>query len=1024
MTAATQLLVLQADSAEQLRLQVQTLARECATHPQRPLVEVAAEQSTAPLVADHRLAAVAATVADLERLLSRAVVTDAGGGRGRGRAGLSALHVGHRPMGDHGRIAWLFPGEGAQYAGMLADLCVRFPAARRCFDLLDRAVGTDPPPSRAIFPPTITTLASAGDGPLWQMGAAVAAVITANRAVAEVLHTLGLSPDVLVGHSTGEYSALLESRALDLPDDEALVEQLRLGDAMGRKVEAAGKVPTGALLTTALVDGPAVAEVLREHAGRAWLALDNCPSQQVVFATPDVETSVTGTLRAAGALVQPLPFGRAYHTPLFSCVDEDLAPLLRRLPLRAPTTEVWSSASAAPYPDDPEGIRQLLTTQWASPVRFRETLLALHEKGVRIFIEAGPRGNLRQFVADTLGDRPHLAVAADHHRVPGLTQLQHLAAVLLAAGVPVDLTTLRPHGGQPNDAPSLALGLPVMRLAGGPVAPPSPSAARPESPPLPTTPRRDGAGTGTGTGVEVLDLHRDRWLRDHSLGGPVSARDPDLTALVVVPLTISLELMARTAVRALPGRPVRAVRDVRAHRWLVVPDDEPLTLALKATPGSGAGDVHVTLAERGDRDDAPSVEATVELGPPALPDASEPLRLADAAPYGWRPDELYAHGMFHGPTFRGVRSVDGITDRAALATVEVSAQLPGPSPLTAPLHSDAAGQLVGFWTAGRLTSGFAVFPRRVDRIELPGTPLPTGQPLHAGLQVREVTHDSVVADLELHDATHRRLWRATGWQDTRARLPAGLLRLRIDPAGTELSEEWPWPPAEVGEVTCRRALLGQRLPASDASFWLDVLASLVLSRSERETWRQVRTTRRARDWLAGRVAVKDAVRRSSGSAHRGYPADVEVTVDRHGAPLVEGASLAVSISHRGSYAVAVAAPGARGIGIDLELLSEQPAALGDAVLSPGEAEACGLGPVSGETALRLWCAKEAAAKALGHGLPSGPMSLVVVDAEPDASRVRLVPGSPLVALDAELRDEQLTAYTTREHDLIAAIARR
>ena len=200
-------------------------------------------------------------------------------------------------------------------------------------------------------------------------------------------------------------------------------------------------------------------------------------------------------------------------------------------------------------------------------------------------------------------------------------------------------------------------------------------------------------------------------------------------------------------------------------------------------------------------------------------------------------------------------------------------------------------------------------------------------------------------------------------------------------------------------MTCRRLSLEERVPAAEAVFWLDVLASLVLSRTERQEWREVRATRRARAWLGGRIALKDAVRRCTGS--RGFPADVPVTADRLGAPHVTG-DLAVSISHRGSWAVAAAAPGARGVGIDVELLSEQPAGLGQAVLSPGEAEACGLGPVGGEVALRLWCAKEAAGKALGRGLPSGPTSLVVVEAEPDASRVRLTPGASLVAADDQL----------------------
>jgi malonyl CoA-acyl carrier protein transacylase/phosphopantetheinyl transferase len=1016
MSARTELVVLQADTADALRTQALQLAGECAERPSLPLAELAAAHLPVPVTGGHRLVAVATDVADLGRLLVRAV-EGGGGGRGRGRAGRSAVHLGHEPVGSHGRIAWLFPGEGSQYAGMLADLCVEFPGARRCFDLLDRAVATDPPPSRLIFPVGPTDGGRDGEDALWSMGGAVASVLTANRAVASVLRTLGLRPDVVVGHSTGEYSALLESGAVDAPDEAGLVEQLRLGDTLSRRLEADGRIPTGTLLATALADEATVAAVLRDHADRAWLALDNCPAQQVVFATAEAAAAVTQELRAAGALVQPLPFGRAYHTPLFSAVDDDLVDVLDRLPLRPPGTEVWSSATAAPYPTDPVDVRRLLLTQWSAPVRFRETVLALHDAGVRVFIEAGPRGNLRQFVADTLAGRSHLAVAADHHLLPGRTQLQHLVAALVAAGVPVDLAPLRPHVPTRDDSPRLVLGLPVLRLSDVP-APAAPAAA-----PLPAAPAPPPAQAVPAPDRPTLDLRRDPWLRDHALGGRVSEADPGLSALVVVPLTVSVELMARAAVATRPGHPVAAVRDVRAHRWLVVPDGTPLRLTVRARNGPTPGDVHVLLGDEGE-DEGPAVEAVVELGPPRLPAPADPFPANVATAYPWRPDELYRQGMFHGPAFQGVRYVDAVSAHGALATVEVPDELPGPPSLTAPMHGDAVGQLVGFWAAAQLTSGYAVFPRRVERIELSGDSLPTGRPMAAGLHVREVTDETVLADLELRDEARRRVWHATGWEDTRARMPAGLLRLRVDPANTWLSETWPWPDAD--EVTCRRLSLAHRLPASDAAFWLDVVASLVLARGEREEWQRVRRTRRARTWLGGRIAVKDAVRRATGS--RCFPADVPVNVDRQGAPHVPlgsaGTGTAVSISHRGPWAVAVAAPGARGVGVDVELVSEQPAELGRAVLSPGEAEACGLGPVQGEAALRLWCAKEASAKALGHGLPAGPPSMVVLEATPDASRVRLTPGPSLVSLDPALAGEQLTARTTRDHDLIAAIARR
>jgi malonyl CoA-acyl carrier protein transacylase/phosphopantetheinyl transferase len=1088
MRTRTQLLILQADDPAELDTQVAALASECAGRPCRPLSEVVADVTAIEVTGTHRLAVVASSVPDLERQLARSA-TGASRRQPHGRstgAAASATYRGEGPVGDHGRIAWLSPGEGGQYAGMLADLCIHFPQARACFDVLDRALD-GAPPSRAIFPTNAPRGIDAdGDGPLWQMGGAVEAVFTANRAVSSVLHGLGLEPDVVVGHSTGEYSALVEAGAIEVRDDDALVGHLRLGNRISRELDEVGAIPEGALLTVGLADQETIEAVLQRHRGQAWLALDNCPSQTVVFATPAIASLVTEELRASGALVQPLPFARAYHTPLFASVADALQPLLAQLPMRTPVREVWSSATGSPYPDDPEEIRRVLSEQWMSTVRFRQTVLALHHAGVRIFVEVGPRGNLRQFVADTLSGRPHLAVAADHHCVRGMTQLQHLAAALVAAGVALDPRLLTPRASRSpaRQPPPLTLGLPQMHLAGGapqsdapvevrvpapqhalvpaagvsarqrvvteylrgmdgvlsaeqrlvttslntvgargrdriPLRRPVP-ASRVVSPRTPPTPRG-------WTTVVVLDPNQDRWLRDHALGATVSALDPDLSALVVVPFTVSLELLARAVAGSAPGRRVTALRDVRAFRWLVV-EDGPLAVSLTATPGPGPDDVRVSLEERDHPDAGPVIEGVVELGGKATPPTTRPWTLRDGGPPAWQPDELYRYGMFHGPTFRGVRSVDAVGSEGLLATIEISSELPGPVPLTSPLHTDSCGQLLGFWTAARLVRGFAVFPHGVERLDLPGAPLPTRQPLRARLRVRSVAEASIQADIEVHDAQERRLLQVTGWSDTRVRLPAALLRLRVDPARTLLSEDWVVPVAGVEQpLTCRRLRLDERMLREDGGIWLDVLASLVLSRSERSVWRGIRTTRRAMSWLAGRVAAKDVVRCApDGPGRVTLPADLPVEIDDLGAPRIGSAdshSPAISISHTGGWGVAVAAGHGR-VGIDIELLHQAPVGLGDMVVAPEEAEAAGLGAISAERALRLWCAKEAAAKALGHGMPAGPASILVTASDPDATTLELAPGPTLLATDARTHGARIRVHTTRDDDVIAAIAER
>ena len=143
-----------------------------------------------------------------------------------------------------------------------------------------------------------------------------------------------------------------------------------------------------------------------------------------------------------GIVAEELPYDRAVHTPLFAPFAEDLRSIFAELPVGPARTPLWSCTTAAPYPDDPAAIRELLVEHWTSPVRFRETIEALHEDGARVFVEVGPRGNMTAFIEDILRGRPCCAVASDVRRRSGVTQLNHLVGLLAVHAVDVDVAHL------------------------------------------------------------------------------------------------------------------------------------------------------------------------------------------------------------------------------------------------------------------------------------------------------------------------------------------------------------------------------------------------------------------------------------------------------------------------------------------------------------------------------------------------------------------------------------------------------
>jgi len=151
---------------------------------------------------------------------------------------------------------------------------------------------------------------------------------------------------------------------------------------------------------------------------------------------------VAGALRQLGGMCAFLPFDRPYRTPLFAPVAEQVLGGYQRMEFRAPRLPIWSCATAAPMPLEPSEIRTLAAQQWASRVRFTETVEALHDDGVRLFVEVGPSANLTGFVEDALKGRGALARATDSRRKDGLGQLLQTRGRIWVSGRDFDVAAL------------------------------------------------------------------------------------------------------------------------------------------------------------------------------------------------------------------------------------------------------------------------------------------------------------------------------------------------------------------------------------------------------------------------------------------------------------------------------------------------------------------------------------------------------------------------------------------------------
>ena len=277
-------------------------------------------------------------------------------------------------------IAFLFPGQGSQVAGMGRDLAEAYPEARAVYDRADAA----------LLPLGLSVCRVSFEGTdeeLKQTAVTQPAIVTHSVAILEVLRARGIRPAVVAGHSLGEYSALVAAGALTL--EEALVLVRRRGLFMQEAVP----VGQGAMAAVIGLSGPDVAAICAEEAaasGEVCSAANfNSPEQTVVAGTAGAVSRVAKTLTARGAKrVLPLPVSAPFHCALMKPAEEKLAPFLAETAFRPLSIPVVTNVDAAPN-SDPAAARRALERQVCSPVRWVETVEVLSRTAATA-IEVGP----------------------------------------------------------------------------------------------------------------------------------------------------------------------------------------------------------------------------------------------------------------------------------------------------------------------------------------------------------------------------------------------------------------------------------------------------------------------------------------------------------------------------------------------------------------------------------------------------------------------------------------------------------
>ena len=269
--------------------------------------------------------------------------------------------------------AFVFPGQGAQFSGMGKDLHDASQEARMRFEQANDVLGFD-----------IASIMFEGSAEeLKQTNVTQPAIFLHSVILAECLGD-AFQPDMVAGHSLGEFSALVAAGALGFKDGLSLVS------ARANAMQKACELQPSTMAAVLGLENSAVEDICVNTNGVVVAANYNCPGQLVISGeVPAVEAACEALTEAGARRALMLPVGGAFHSPLMEPAREELATAIDQADIQSPRCPIYQNVSAEPT-SDPQLIRQQLVAQLTAPVRWTQTMEAMIADGAKEVTEVGP----------------------------------------------------------------------------------------------------------------------------------------------------------------------------------------------------------------------------------------------------------------------------------------------------------------------------------------------------------------------------------------------------------------------------------------------------------------------------------------------------------------------------------------------------------------------------------------------------------------------------------------------------------
>ena len=976
-----------------------------------------------------------------------------------------------------GRIAFLFPGALSFYPDMLRDLAIVFDPVRESFDELEDALSSEKnkkvSPADLIFPPAACYRKANKNENKSGFAESLTAVHSVNTALYKIFDMAGITPDGVLGYSGGDFAALEAAGVYGKLTHIKRIRFIRESYKMLSRLSSREDIPTCTMFST--VDAPPelLEELTQKFPGRLQISFYHSPKQHTLTTTPEVEQKVLEILHDAGVKSMPLAMNRPFNTPWCSKALPAIRQFLAHWVKRSPRIPVYSCVTGERLPEKVRNILELMTDQWTAPIQFESTINQMYDDGYRIFIELGARGNMTNSINESLKGRAHIAVAANRIHRSGLVQLHHALGTLAAQGVPVDLTMLhsnrrqntlnfrRPHSLiniTPNtlrlssELPSIT----AFSLSETFLSSPGKRANEQLKKTLPKInsrykldfgadfPMLANADIKTEKPGELLEISKVvnvaeyPFLRDYSLGTThISFSKPSLKGLTILSLATGLEMMSEAARKLIPRRRVAQIINVRSQRWLGFERGAiSINIHAENIPWRDSGYLAVKVELRDSSPDSeftsPVIKAIILLsssGTISQTAQADPLKTPH--PVNWFGHEIYPHRLFHGSGLRVIRHVDLWSEGGINFEIQVPGRSKAVKHTRMPLFSiwptllDGIISSIPLWRSHDTFADSISIPFRCRSIIFYAASFTEGSRLNGYMRISSTTPRSQIADIKLSDGNGNLLIHIKGWEELSEPVPEVYHQFVLNPS--EVFITTPLPMQLLGNPTTPVATaVTQDIPFKlfeyNQELWLKTLAFASLSEKEREEWLEMQgATSRRVEWLFGRIAAKEALRRylSNFQQARWTSADIDIWPDDSGKPHPLGTwsqhsttHLDLSIAHTSKLIVAAVAANTR-LGIDIEMVNRDlTEEFTKGVFTHSELELAahtGEGPVA---ILRFWCAKEAISKALGVGIRYSPKALQVLHIDPVNGEVQLQMSGQWLDEFKAMKGRKTTIYTS------------